>query len=128
MSGKVAVEHGGSFEMVDESAITEVVNEVRLSKHNPYGKLKVLLVINKFAISIGPDCTYLLNVDCLFVPAFTLFAVSGFFMTRFVFNTTESLLFRILTVVICTLQPAAYLLTALLDPGVVTKSVSIEEH
>jgi hypothetical protein len=42
--------------MVDEDAITEIVEDVRPSQRSPYGKLKVLLMINKFAISIGPDC------------------------------------------------------------------------
>jgi hypothetical protein len=86
------------------------------------------MVVNKFVISIGPDCTSLLSLDCLFMPAFAFFAISGYFMTRFVFSSTESIIFRILTVAICGLQPITYLLTALLDPGVVTESLQRDEH
>jgi len=59
----------------------------------------------------------------MFVPTFAFFAAVGYFMTRFVFSTSENGFFRVLTLAVCLLQPLAYLLTALVDPGVVTKSM-----
>jgi hypothetical protein len=48
------------------------------------------------------------------------FVITGFFVTNYIFSTTENIFLRGITFLICTFQPIAYLVTALSDPGVIT--------
>lgn len=113
-------EQRSTFDMVQDGIITEIVEERPKGRGNRYGKLIVLASTRLCMISIGPDCTELFSADCMFVPAFAFFVTVGFFLTRLVWGTSENMLFRTLTLLVCGLQPLAYLLTALIDPGVVT--------
>lgn len=88
-------------------------------KLRPYGKLVVLMHSRLCTISLGPDCTAVLIVDCLFIPTFLCFAAVGYFMTKFVYSTSENPMFRFITLAVCSIQPLTYLITALSDPGAV---------
>lgn len=105
----------------DHSDIVEIVTR----PSRKFGNIKIL-TNSWIHISLGPDCTFPLTLGCLFLPAFCFFLVAGCFMINYVHNTTENFWFRLITIIICTLQPLSYLSTALVDPGFITESVPEE--
>lgn len=106
---------------LDDTA-PEVV-EMVTRPNRKYGNMKILLESGRLLLSLGPDCNPINYSDSLFIPAFTFFAIASFFMTRYVYDTTESVWFRAITTLVCTIQPISYLITAIVDPGIVTESM-----
>jgi hypothetical protein len=85
--------------------------------------MKVLINTKRCAITIGPDCMVLFYLDCFFIPAFSFFVFIGVLVTNMVFNNSDNVAFRFATIFVCLGQPISYLVTALSNPGIVSRSI-----
>ena len=52
--------------------------------------------------------------------AWLLFTLAAFAIINTVFTSSENIIFRVITVFVCVLQPLSYLITALSNPGIVS--------